>query len=674
MARLALPLVILACGALATAGSTGCGPDHGAIRVRPLPPPDGTPARRAGSTLTADRIASYRIAAALDPATHQITATETLTWTNRGAPTRTLPFHLYLNAFKNETTLFMRSARGQVGDTTRGAPGAGGWGWIDVTSVKVAGEAAPLALVPSGPDETVATLTLPAEVATGATVSVEFAFTAQLPEVVARTGFAGEFHLVAQWFPKIGVRAADGVGWECEPLHAFTEFYADFGTYDVELTVPNTYVVAATGVLTGAVDAPGGTRTLTYRAEDVHDFAWMADPYMEVRTGIATVDGSPVTVRVYHRPEHADFALRHLDAAVATVEKFSAWFVPYPWSTMTVVDPPLDAVAGAGGMEYPTFVTTAGDTALARPGMRLPEYVTVHEVGHSWFQGLLASNEPVEAWLDEGVNEWAGARLMTEVWGPRGSALDWRGWQAELSALRRAVADDPGSLPSPIASAAYAFVDGDAYGAQTYATAARALSTLEQTVGPQRFAAAIKAYATQWAFKHPTGRDLFETLGRELGQDLTWFVGPVFQQVGGLELGIRTATCRLTHAPRGVFGAGPDRRTVGQGEAPDTGAYACELVITSTGTVHVPLDIEVTFADGAHQRLRWDDRGAGAWQRFEIERSSPLVEVWLDPDNKLALASPMRHHYRLEGDGGAALRAGAWFAHVAQTLMQVVGP
>jgi hypothetical protein len=325
-------------------------------------------------------------------------------------------------------------------------------------------------------------------------------------------------------------------------------------------------------------------------------------------------------------------------------------------------------------MEYPTLVTTMGDTVFARPGMRLPEYVTVHEVGHSWFQGMLASNEAVEAWLDEGVNSWADAKVMNEMYGARTSGIDWMGWQAEVAGLLRAYYDDPDAVPSPIATAAYAFVDPDAYNEASYMHTAAALSTLEQTVGPTKFAEAMKAYAQTWAFKHPTGRDLFETLSAKLGQDLTWFFGPVWQSVGGGKLGIRTATCRIAHPPRGVFGDGATRTTKTEIEAPDTGSYLCEVVVTNTGTIHVPVDLELKFGDGSSQRVHWEDKGSGAWERFVVERSTPLVEVWLDPDNKIALDSPLGRHYRLEGDGSAALRAAAWVSSLAQTLMQIVGP
>jgi len=341
---------------------------------------------------------------------------------------------------------------------------------------------------------------------------------------------------------------------------------------------------------------------------------------------------------------------------------------------MSVVDPPVDAAAGAGGMEYPTLVTTAGDSVFARPGMRLPEFVTVHEVGHNWFQGMLASNEPDEAWLDEGINEWADVRAMNELYGQRGSLVDWMGWQASVGGALRAVDGAMGDVPSPIATASYAFVDNAAYNEQTYVATMRALQTLEQLVGSQRFAQAMKAYAKAFAFRHPTGRDLFNVLGAELGQDLTWYFGPVFHDVGRLALKLRRAECRAAHPARGVFGEGSARKTVTENDAQETGGWICEVVVQNTGAVHVPVEIELKFADGSTQRLRWDDRGNGNWERFTIERSSRLVEVWLDPESKIALDNPTTHHYRLDGDGAAALRAGAWFGSFAQTLMQIVGP
>ncbi len=660
-----------------------CGPDH-THRVRPLPSPDNLPALRGKGPPRSPRIASYKIDARLDVTRHQITATQTLTWKNTGTKSvQVLPFHMYLNAFKNESSLFMTTSRGSM----RGADQTT-WGWISVESVQVGGAeliSKWTAKKEHAPDESVYELALPTAVEPGTSIDVTMKFTAQLPEVWARTGYKGEFHLVGQWFPKIGVRVTDAAApgdvggepeerWECQPMSAFTEFFADFGTYDVALTVPETFVVAATGVLVSAIESPGNTRTFTYRAEDVHDFAWMADPYMEMMTRqVFVAGGGAVDVRVYHRPEQAEFARRHLDAATAAMIRFSDWFMPYPWAVMSVIDPPVDAMAGAGGMEYPTFVTTAGDSVWARDGLRLPEYTTVHEVGHNWFQGILASNEPIEAWLDEGVNSWADANVMADVWGTQTSLLDWMGWQAELSALIYAAFEDPTSLPSPIASAAHAFVDEDAYGLATYLSTQRARHTLENTFGPKKFRAAMKKYAETWAFKHQTGKDLFDTLSAELGQNLDWFFGPVFEQVGGIRLAVRTAACRKAHPPRGVFCDGAARKSIGEVDAKDTGTFVCEVVVTNLGTVHMPIDIELRFADGSSQPVRWEDRGE-SWKRIVVERSSELVEVSLDPDREIVLGPRMPMRYRLAGDGRAALRGAAWVGAQTQTLMQIVGP
>ncbi len=660
-----------------------CRHDPGPARVKRLPKPDNTPALRGGGAPRSTRIASYTLDAQLDAARHQIKGSGTLIWTNAGASAvDTLPFHLYLNAFKNEQSLFMRTSKGEM----RGAKASDtGWGWIEVDSLMIGGvEQVAKLRYPNLPDETVVELPLAEPIQPGSTVEIKMKFNAQLPEVFARTGYKGDFHLVGQWFPKIGVRVGTpgAERWECQPLHANTEFFADFGTYDVTLTVPSTHVVAATGVLVKAAELGGQLRTYTYHAEDVHDFVWMADPYMVIdrttgRTpfiGTAKVEDGTVEVRVYARKEQEAFARRHLQAAIGAIERFSHYFVPYPWPIMTIIDPPVDAAFGAGGMEYPTLVTTAGDSVFTRGGIRLPEFVTIHEVGHNWFQGILASNEPVEAWLDEGVNEWADTHVMTDLYGPRGNVIDWAGWQADSAWLRIAAAGDKlDKLPSPIASAAYAFVDNDAYGVATYTKTMGVLATLEKHVGTAKFMAAMKAYAKEYAFKHPTGRDLFDVLERELAMDLSWYIGPTFQQVGSHELSVRTAECLPVHEPRGVFD-GPPRKTKTETEAPNTGTFQCEVVIQNTGVIHVPVDVEFKFADGSVQRETWDDRGAGNWKRWLIDRSSKLVEIRIDPDRKILLGSPVAYQVRLEGDGSASLRAAARIASWAQTLMQLVGP
>jgi hypothetical protein len=632
---------------------------------------------RGSAAARSERIANYKIDARLDPARHQVAATQTLHWTNTGqTPVSYLPFHLYLNAFKNDRSLFWRTSRGQM----RGARASeGGWGWIDIESVQLDGaERVDSLRLPNdvGDDETVVELPLLQPVQPGQAIEVSFRFTAQLPEVFARTGYKGEFHMVAQWFPKIGVRTGiPGLEqWKCEAHRVTSEFFSNFGTYDVSLTVPSTYVVAATGVLTSATESPGGTRTLVYRAEDVHDFAWMADPYMREMKGVATVADGAVHVSVWYRPEQEHFALRHLRAGIGAIETFSRDYLPYPWSQMTIIDPPTDAALAAGGMEYPTLVTTGGDSVFAQPGVYVPEYTTVHEVGHSWFQGLLASNEAEEAWLDEGINEWATMRAMAQLYGTRTSGLNAFGIQADLTALRLALGSDLTELPVAIATAGSGFVDVNAYADAVYDAAMRMLTTLEREFGSKRLVAAIREYVKAFAFRHPTERDFATTLEAQFGENLDWFFAPALHQVGGVQLKIRSAGCRPAHPKRGVVGAGLQKKVLAESEAPETGSWTCEVVVQNSGAVHVPVDIALHFRDGSTQRLRWDDRGGRHWQRFEIERSSQLVAVQLDPEGKVALASPIGKRYRLIGDSAASLRAAARAASWTQTLMQLVGP
>ena len=659
----------IATTAVLVATLAACGDDLGPPRPRPLPVPDDRPALLTPGARS-PRLASYRIDARLDATLRRVTGTARLTWTNPGAsPVDSLPFHLYMNAFKNEESVFMKESRGRH----RGIEASQHWGWIEVDSIRVGDAELRPRATHGGPDETVLDVPLPAPVGPGQTVEVELAFVTQLPEVFARTGWKGEFMMIAQWFPKIGVRVGPpgAERWHATPFHLFSEFFADFGTYDVTLTVPATHVIAATGVLTRATENDDGTHTLVYRAEDVHDFAWMADPYMQVIEGTAKVEGGEVAVRVYHRPEQREFARRHLAAGIGAVETFSELFVPYPWPVMTIIDPPVGA-EGAGGMEYPTLVTTAGDGWYSRPGVRLPEYVTIHEVGHNWFQGILASNEIDEAWLDEGVNDWADGEVIARLYGERGGIVDWMGITVEMNRLRRLVTSPIASLPVPIASASWAFVDGEAYAEATYTKTALALKTLENLVGRDAFLAAMKQYAESWAWKHPTGRDFFAAISGALDRDLAWFWGPVFHGTGAADYAVRTAECWPRREPRGVFGTGEDRRTVG--DTAETGTFQCEVVVVNEGSVMVPVDVELRFEDGTRVRERWEGRGAGRWHRFAFDRSSKLVAVEIDPDRRVLIADdPLDDHVRLEPDAGASWRAASRVTFWTQTGMQVLG-
>jgi hypothetical protein len=653
--------------------AVGCRGGHDR-REQPLPTPDTRPPlQRPGPPPPA--VASYRIDAALDAEKHLLAATQTLTWRNTGKEAvSALPFHLYLNAFKNDQSVFMRESRGRH---RRARASRRNWGWIEVDAIRVGGADRTSAARFSGPDETVLEVPLEKPVEPGATVEVAMTFNAQLPEVFARTGFKGDFMLVGQWFPKIGVRVIrDGrETWHCEPFHLMSEFFADFGNYDVSLTVPDTHVVAATGMLVKAIDKPDATRTLVYRAEAVHDFVWMADPLMQSIAGKATIKTGEVEVVVYFRPEQRSFAERHLAAGIGAIEQFSRLLVPYPWPRMTIIDPPADAAAGAGGMEYPTMVTTAGDSVLTPDGVRLPEMVTIHEVGHNWLQGILASNEVDEAWLDEGMNQYVDGLVMDALYGAEASAIEWGGFRANYFALQTAIDGRYGSIPDPIGQRSYEFADFAAYGVSSYGKTASTMRTLEKMVGSERFLAALRGYAEKHAFTHPTEADLVAALEAGLGTELDWFLNPALHQPGATaSLGVRSASCRQKREPQGVFGRGSERKLVESEPAADA-PHLCDVVIENLGRVAVPVEVEIVFTDGQRVRRRWDDRGVGPrWQHLQLEHPQPISEVIIDPDGHVALDDGrLRRSLRLVPETEPSARAAAHGQAWTQMAMQVLG-
>ncbi|MBC8155605.1 MAG: M1 family metallopeptidase, partial [Bacteroidetes bacterium] len=390
------------------------------------------------------RIANYRIDVTLDADRKTLSGRETLTWRNTSTdPLSELRFHLYLNAFRDEKSTFMRESGGQLrGEEIDRTGKDDPYGSIDIVSMNVRGNPAsqPESLTrklrfiqpddKNRNDRTVVRVPLTKPLTPGATISLDILFKAKLPKIFARTGFSRDYFLVGQWFPKIGVYEPAGMRyakmgqWNCHQFHADSEFYADYGVYDVNITLPQNYQTGATGLMVSEKTSENGTKTQRWHAEDVVDFAWTASPRFEVVTDQwKKQSGNPVSIRLLVQPEHRHQAQRHLDAAKWALAYFGKHLGAYPFPNLTIVDPPFHG-SGSAGMEYPTFIT-AGTVSFLTDGMRFPEAVTIHEFGHQYFMQLLASNEFEEAWLDEGFNQYYEGRIMDETYGPRASQVDW---------------------------------------------------------------------------------------------------------------------------------------------------------------------------------------------------------------------------------------------------------
>jgi len=265
----------------------------GAVRVPSKPSAWGGPRTGREPTLS-DRVANYRLEAVLDPVAHTITGKEQLTWRNRSdLQIASLYFHLYLNAFEGPGSTFM-TEKAQYGAFRSGvSTKKGEWGWIELRKVQQRGIDLPWVFVhpDGGPqtDHTVIRVDLAEPVAPGGTAVVDIEFFDQLPRVVARSGYFHTFHLVGQWFPKIGVlelageRGATAPRWNCHEYHLNSEFYADFGSYDVSIVAPREYVVGAVGEEQGAPrEVPFGLEH-RFKQDDVHDFAFAADSRFRAR-------------------------------------------------------------------------------------------------------------------------------------------------------------------------------------------------------------------------------------------------------------------------------------------------------------------------------------------------------------------------------------------------------
>lgn len=605
-----------------------------------------------------ERIASYSIAVTLDPEQKKLRGHETLVWHNTSPESISeLQFHLYLNAFKDSRSAFLRGRRIRNGK-------AGGW--IDVLSLMSArGEILTDRIEFIHPDDgnaedrTVIRVPLSRVLPPGGSITLVCDFVAQLPAVIARTGYAGEFFLAGQWFPKIGVYES-GRGWNCHQFHPNTEFFADFGVYDVAITVPDRFVVGATGVHVGEKHNPDGTKTHTYHAEDVHDFAWTASPRFVEVTGA----WRHVSLRLLVQPEHLSQAYRFLGPCQAALEYFDRHVGPYPYPELTIVDPPAGGIE-AGGMEYPTFFTV--ETVWGVPGgLRLPEVVAIHEFGHQYWQGMSANNESEEAWLDEGVNQYFEARVMTAIYGEKTSFLDFFGLRAgDAEIMRDSYARLGNPRIAPPATPAWKFPPGT-YGTLTYNKTGTALLTLERMIGTAAMDSSIRAFFLRWRFRHPTGRDFAAAFGPSCRD---FFDQTIFG----------TAVCdfeisAISNSPGSgpADSSGQDIRTRPPGERSGDASWTARVVVSRRGDMRIPVDVLVGFADGREVRERWDGQAPSI--TFTYGSSSPVRWARVDPERKILLDIDVINNSRSVDPPSTpvwkyALRILFWF----QNMMHVVG-
>ena len=559
--------------------------------------------------------ANYEIAVSLDTKTHDLAGVETITYTNHSPDTlKEFYLHLYPNAFREKTSPLMRDFLQGTLHFFVGLPKSMR-GWIDVTELAVDGAAAAFTV-----DGTILTSAFPKPLLPGGTVAIRVAFTERIMNRIGRAGWQGDQYDMAQWYPKMVVY--DTNGWHPDQ-YRMGEFYGEFGSFDVRITLPETYVVVATGAPVegdagwdkmarrgGAGGGhPGGgppaaaaggaeaMKTVRFRAEQVHDFAWCASPILAVQDttfkNVRVLSVYPVWNRTW-----ADSTLAQTLRALAWLD---ANVGPYPYAQIAVVNSP----GQHGGMEYPMLVMNGYVDAD----------LVMHEVAHEYFYGALANDERAEAWLDEGFVQYCVFWSTEERYGAHG-APDTRPWPYSAFAERRmwdgiekpVVTAHRSGFAERIATPAHEFQNG--FSTMPYIGAPLFLRALRYTVGDEAFRTIIREYYTRWQFRH-----VDEAAFRSVCEDVSKMdLADLFQQ--WLHT---TKDCdyRLARFK--------PRRT-GEG-------WTADLRIDRKGELMMPLTLAVRLADGNTVAERYD----GVSRTIADTLSFPArpVSAAINPDNEI---------------------------------------
>ncbi len=653
-----------------------------------LLPAPGTPGQTAPAPAAGAPGLHYEIWVELDAAGKMLLGKEEIVWTN---PTKDavpdMLLHLYWNAFKNEDSAFLREARAETLFSRGDSPEDGEWGWVDVTDIRLAdgSDLKPsLAFVtPDGPetegDQTVARVLFPAPVQPGESVHLRIEFRSKVPRTVARSGYYRNSFFIGQWFPKPGVYE-EGKGWNCHAYHQNSEFFADFADFVVHITVPRGFVVGSSGKASETrVDESSGTTTATYRQAMVHDFAWTADPrYLKIeRDFVADREVTPkeyedaaallglsvdevrlpnVKMILLIEPEHKGQIERHFRALRAALKYYGLWYGPYPYETVTMVDPPFRT--GSGGMEYPTLFT-AGTNVLASRNVLSPEGVIVHEFGHGYWYGLAANNEFEAAWLDEGFNTYSTGQVLAAAYGAGAMGFNVKGWPVDwLLRIPKTFDFETNRVAAintvefdPVTAWSWKFYNGGSYGANVYMRAATLLSTLERLLGEPAWPRIMRTYHMRYRFKHPTKADFIGVVNEIAGKDMTWFFDELLDGTLPFDYGVaRLSSVKVPGHLRGVYDTAGTReewtdKKIEESEtaaaaAPEGGAGAPETLYRTTVVLRrygearlgggVPIKALVRFKDGTTETRTWD--GQARWTRLELIKPVEAESVQIDPE------------------------------------------
>ncbi|MFM2386022.1 MAG: hypothetical protein RL660_779 [Bacteroidota bacterium] len=471
----------------------------------------------------------YEIAVNLNDTSSTLSGDCNITYYNNSNDTlRYIFVHAYPNAYRTDKSAFAKQAV-ENGKTDHYYSKAKDRSAMRDLNFTVNGSVALHSEYNGNPD--IYIVDLPEALLPHTSIAISTPFTVYIGKEFSRMGRVGKgFHLT-QWYPKLAVYDKDG--WHPLPYLDQGEFYADFGKYNVKITVPNNYVVAATGVCTTPSEqtfidkrialekriASGdssalqeivqpltGTKTVEFVQDSVIDFAWFADRRFVVQKASTTIGGQTKYGYIYYLPENKRLWVNGAKVITHTLEYYSQRVGNYPYVSATAVDGGMHA---SNGMEYPmiTYISGSRDT--------FDNYATIiHEVGHNWFQGILASNERAHAFLDEGCNTFYDQRCEAAYYGDKHTRSIYDVRSSGLHSIRY-------NNAQPINTSSELLTENNYYG-NVYNAWGNILGQLEMHLGKSTYDSCMQAYYSLYKFKHPQPADMqqvFETISK---QKLGW--------------------------------------------------------------------------------------------------------------------------------------------------------
>lgn len=604
-----------------------------------------------GLQLPCREVASYAIDVRLNDINNLITGTEILTWTNPAEiPASDLWFHLYWNAFQDMQSTLVSESSTIKARMARYRPEEHGFCRVDkilvlknetfdetdiTTSLKF--------IQPDDDnpaDRTVFRIRPPQPVRPGESICLQIKFMAKVPPPILLTGVKKEFFFVSQWFPKIGV--FENGHWNCHQYHAHSEFYADFGTFDVLITLPQKYIVGATGQSLARKENADGTATHHFRQMCVHDFAWTASPrFIASRENFSYANEKSVEIILLIQPEHLGLQKRYMDAVKNALAFASRVCGDYPYSTLTCVDPAYRS--GSGGQEYPALFT-GGAYFLAARGIPNPEGIAIHEVMHQYFQGLVANDESENAWMDEGFASYLETYASYGAYGSPllykryfGIPIAFKHIEVPFESVDNAFGISylrKNGTRDLMQRFSWEYVDYPSYIANAYVKPEFMLHTLTGILGREACERVLKVYFDKWRFGHPRPKDFYDVCREVTGKDLSWLLDQFIFQGGYLDYAVESIqnivepNISIKSLDASIMSSHKGDRT----KAPKP-LYRTEVLVRRLGEMKIPVDIMVGFEDSKKIIEHWD--GEYLWKKLVYWGGARARFAVVDPDHKL---------------------------------------